>query len=167
MAKKIFDPVEQGFYGSAVHAPDITGHPFRTHFSGPLYGVEHERNRGLPSVTVPDEAMTVEEILKRYAAGLSMPDARVPMYDESEGVLDESRPLNWDQMDFAEKIQFMEEHQAKIELLKREIEGKEKLRKDKEREDQIDKLAEEKAAKKLAAAAKKKGDTPAAGPEGQ
>lgn len=36
----------------------------------------------MPSLTVPDETMSVREILYRYARGLGFDQAKVPMYEE-------------------------------------------------------------------------------------
>lgn len=38
----------------------------------------------MPSKTVPDQTMSINEILQRYARGLPIEGAKVPMYDESD-----------------------------------------------------------------------------------
>lgn len=37
-----------------------------------------------PSKTIPDQSMSIREIMKRYASGLPLGGQRVPMYDEGE-----------------------------------------------------------------------------------
>ena len=37
----------------------------------------------LPSMTIPDQAMSIPEMIKRYASGLPLGGARVPMYEEN------------------------------------------------------------------------------------
>lgn len=37
----------------------------------------------LPSKTIPDQAMSIPEILKRYASGQSLGGARTPIFDEN------------------------------------------------------------------------------------
>lgn len=41
----------------------------------------NERNT-LPSKTVPDQTMSIQEIMRRYAQGLPMGGQRVPIYEE-------------------------------------------------------------------------------------
>jgi len=36
-----------------------------------------------PSQTVPDQSMTIQEILRRYGAGLPMEGEKIPLYDEN------------------------------------------------------------------------------------
>ena len=40
-----------------------------------------EKN-SLPSMTIPDQAMSIPELIRRYASGLPLGGSRVPFYDE-------------------------------------------------------------------------------------
>ena len=51
------------------------------------YTVDVERN-GMPSKTVPDQTMTVREIMERYARGLPIGGSRLPSYDEEDDMPD-------------------------------------------------------------------------------
>lgn len=53
-----------------------------------------------PSQTVPDQSMSVTEIMRRYASGLPMQGERVPIYDGDEELIP-----NWDKMDLADRQQ--------------------------------------------------------------
>lgn len=46
-----------------------------------FYPVSGEIN-DQPSKTIPDQSMTIQEILRRYASGLPMTGEKVPLYDE-------------------------------------------------------------------------------------
>lgn len=42
-----------------------------------------------PSETIPDQSMTMREILNRFARGLPISGGKVPVYDDSEDVLED------------------------------------------------------------------------------
>lgn len=64
-----------------------------------------------PSKTIPDQAMSVKELLVRHTRGLPISGAKVPMYDAEE---DDTLP-DFKHMDLAELEEFR--HQAKAEVL--------------------------------------------------
>lgn len=70
------------------------------------------RNRGEsnygPSMTIPDQTMSVAEIMQRYARGLPIEGAKVPLYDEDNDMPDINR------LDLAERQEMIQ--QAKDEL---------------------------------------------------
>lgn len=51
------------------------------------YTVDVERN-GMPSMTVPDQTMSVREIMDRYARGLPIGGSRMPLFDEADELPD-------------------------------------------------------------------------------
>lgn len=65
----------------------------------------------LPSMTVPDDSMSIREILDRFARGLPIDGFRVPMYDEDNDMPD-IRTL-----DFAERQQLAEMYENELEAL--------------------------------------------------
>ena len=54
----------------------------KTNFNGKEFPKNYEKNT-LPSMTVPDQAMSIPELIRRYASGLPLGGSRVPFYDES------------------------------------------------------------------------------------
>lgn len=70
-----------------------------------------------PSVTVPDQAMSVKEILDRFARGLPLGGVRVPVWDGEEEVPD------FRKMDLADVETFMRENKQEIEYLQKELEA--------------------------------------------
>lgn len=62
----------------------------------------YEKNYS-PSLTVPDQSLTVRQILDRYARGLNINDGKVPIYDGEDDIL-EGR--NWQAMDLVEREAF-------------------------------------------------------------
>jgi len=96
-------------------------------------GVRYEKNDGI-SLTVPNEALSIREIMSRYAAGLPITGMKVPMYhgDTTEGLdLD-----NWKKMDLSERdayIKRVRESRAAMEsTLKKEAQDKIDARKNAE-----------------------------------
>lgn len=57
----------------------------------------------MPSMTVPDQTMTIKQILDRYARGLGFDDAKVPLYEGEDDVLE---GVNWQTMDLSEREAF-------------------------------------------------------------
>lgn len=64
----------------------------------------------MPSKTVPDQAMSVREILRRYSLGLSVGGGRVPIYEGEEDAMPDLS-----KMDLADRQSFMEAAANEIE----------------------------------------------------
>ena len=60
---------------------------------------------GKPSETVPDQTLTIKEILDKYAKGIPISNAKVPVYDEDEN--DVTPDLA--HMDLVDRENYMEE----------------------------------------------------------
>jgi hypothetical protein len=56
-----------------------------------------------PSLTIPDETMSIREILSRYSRGLSV-DQKVPYFDEEDYHPDLSKMDLADREDYIEKV---------------------------------------------------------------
>lgn len=69
-----------------------------------------------PSQTVPDQIMTIQQIMDRYARGLPLAGAKVPIYEDEEtqdlGLPDMSR------MDAIEKIETLRAVEQQLRELK-------------------------------------------------
>lgn len=84
---------------------------FRTHYDEVVYE-DGERNVG-KSKTIPGQAMSVREILRRYSQGLSFDGMRVGTYDEEiEGLPDFSK------MDLSEIQDFKEFAAAQVKAVR-------------------------------------------------
>jgi hypothetical protein len=78
-----------------------------------LFGNEYESNN-LPSITVPDQALSVQDLIERHRKGLGITGYRSPVYYDEVVV----PPI--ENMDFAEKRAFLDhikEHRATIEQI--------------------------------------------------
>jgi hypothetical protein len=66
-----------------------------------------------PSLTVPDQTLSIPELMKRYANGLPLGSPLVPLYEENpeEDLLG---GRNWKTMDLSEKAVFVKEVQNEI-----------------------------------------------------
>lgn len=94
--------------------------------------VKGEENK-FPSQTIPNEAMSIREILVRYSRGMPI-DTRVPIYDEENDL----GSLNPRKMDLADIQELREQYTAELAEIKQ---------RQKENEDKKKKQDEEKAAR--------------------
>lgn len=59
-----------------------------------------------PSMTVPDQTMSVQEILKRYAKGLPLDGQKIPIYDGEDDYLPDPRHMDLaDRQELREQIE--------------------------------------------------------------
>lgn len=66
-----------------------------------------------PSQTVPDQSLSIREILDRFARGLPIDGERVPVYDDSEDALPDPSHL-----DLAERQELAEDYRREIASIK-------------------------------------------------
>jgi hypothetical protein len=110
---------------------------FSTPYSfDPAFEVCFESVSDEPSMTVPDQSLTVSEILDRYTRGLAPPIARDPIYDDRENLdFDDVDPVDRPDFDLSD----VSEHRLRLESLsnqlKDEIRAKSKAKKEKENAD--------------------------------
>lgn len=73
----------------------------KTHYNATEFKDYGEKN-SLPSMTIPNQAMSIPEMIKRYASGLPLGGSRVPFYDENpeEDILG---GRNWEKLDLSEQ----------------------------------------------------------------
>lgn len=83
----------------------------------------------LPSKTIPDQSLSVQEIMTRFAKGLSVGGAKVPVYHGEDEYLPE-----WKQMDLAEREEWINESKKDLADLKQQL--NEKAAKQKKKDDQ-------------------------------
>lgn len=83
---------------------------FKTQFMD-AYTPDPGQKTTLPSRTVPNQSMTVVQIMQRFAAGLPVDGQKVQMWEEQE-----MPDLN--KMDLSEKFDLLRANQAKINMLK-------------------------------------------------
>lgn len=72
---------------------------------------KEERNYS-PSMTIPDQSLSVKEILDRFARGLPLEGQRVPIYDGEENDMPDIT-----HMDLADQQTIKENYQAELEEL--------------------------------------------------
>lgn len=102
-------------------------------------GVYQVEVNELPSLTVPDMAMTVKEILIRHSQGLPFEAGKVPIFDDAQD-FDDYLP-NLALLDISERQELLERSTA---YMKKHQQQQQRLRKDKE-----EKLLQEKVRKEL------------------
>jgi len=97
---------------------------FKNHYNTKRTG--REKGGGL-SMTVPDQTMTVREIINRSEKGLPVSGIRVPLYNETEdGILPDLRNLDLSEVVELKKRMAEAEKQIRKQLQKQEGEQREK-----------------------------------------
>lgn len=76
---------------------------FKNAYNSQEFPPDHEKN-GLPSLTVPNQAMSIQEIMRRFAQGLTVEGERVPVYNGEEELPDLKRMDLVDRQEFAEHV---------------------------------------------------------------
>jgi hypothetical protein len=68
------------------------------------YGIREKRQYQKftkPSKTVPDQSMSIPELIRRYASGLPLGAPRIPLY---EGEDDITQGINFQRLDLSEQV---------------------------------------------------------------
>lgn len=86
---------------------------FKTQWNAHEFPKTMERGGGI-SLTVPDQTMSIKEIVRRFASGLPVTGVRVPMFNEEEDLPD------WEGLDLAERQILLEENADYIEKLEKD-----------------------------------------------
>lgn len=77
-----------------------------------------------PSMTVPDQSMTIRELVYRYTHGMSLSDGRTPLYEEEDEI---QYPVDWNKLDLSERHDFITSQKEKMEEIlekQKEIENR-------------------------------------------
>lgn len=83
-------------------------------------------NFTLPSLTVPDQTLSIPEILRRYSRGLSLGGMRTPIYEGEDDLFDGVDPRTLDLSELHEIAQAGQKAASQIE----DIQKKERRRKE-------------------------------------
>lgn len=93
---------------------EIVGKKFRTQYNAAEILSKYERNNS-PSMTVPDQTMSLREILRRYAQGLGPRSVRVPIYNPDDDMPDPAT------LDLAEREELMDSVKQEILSIKEKV----------------------------------------------
>lgn len=92
----------------------------RTPYNKPLHYVDEELGTQ-ESMTIPDQALTLRQILQRHASGLPLDDVRrVPFYDyddEYDDIEESAEAAGYKHMDLADQQAFRERQSLKVKHL--------------------------------------------------
>lgn len=77
----------------------------------------------MPSMTIPDQTLSIREILDRYARGLPL-EARTPIWDENPDIDDYIEDPR--RMDLSERQQLAEEAKRELDEIKQKMAAKPK-----------------------------------------
>jgi hypothetical protein len=83
----------------------------------------------MPSMTVPDQTLSIREIATRYAHGIPFSDAKTPIYDGEDYMPDFSK------MDLADKQAYITELKDEYDSIMKKVKDTEQVKKDKKTEE--------------------------------
>ncbi|AXH77877.1 MAG: hypothetical protein [Microviridae sp.] len=92
---------------------------FQNHFNRAEFPRRFEKNTQ-PSMTVPDQAMPMREIMRRYASGLPIAAGKVPIYEDPESDLPDLT-----NMDLADRQEYIEKAAQELKEVKQRLDEKE------------------------------------------
>lgn len=133
-------------------------HKIRTQLTYVPSAAGREKKSNLPGKTIPDQSMTLSELVRRYVRGLPISGGRVPEYDASEQEelsFDDFMP-DLSRMDLASRQewmetakQYLEETKVKLDGLRKAREAQNEARKKQEKEDreELQRIREERQKK--------------------
>lgn len=95
---------------------------FKTNYNmeeASIYDKRFEINE-LPSETIPGQAMSIQELLRRHAAGLPLDGQRVPFYEGDEETEDSELQGHPDlnTMDLVDRQEYIEQQELRLAQLK-------------------------------------------------
>lgn len=85
-----------------------------------------------PSLTVPDQSMTIREILERYARGLPLEAGKVPIYHGED-----NPTVDLNAMELTDRMDFIQETMEKGEKAKKDLDEQKQARKKKKEKDAL------------------------------
>lgn len=103
---------------------------FKTNYNANEFRKSYEVNNA-PSETVPDQTMTIAQIVERYARGLSYQDYKTPIFDGEDDILE---GVDFKSLDLSEKHDFVDSRRQELRDLTEEITSKSKKQVSKETE---------------------------------
>lgn len=111
-----------------AHYPKV-----RHQWNGKEFPTDHEVN-DLPSETVPNQSMTVKELVTRYAQGIPLTDqGRVPVWYTDEEIKGNREIFNIpdiEKLDISERYELIELQKERIQEIRQELQRKERQEKD-------------------------------------
>lgn len=99
---------------------------FKTPYNAHKFPVHlHMESSRQPSLTIPDQTMSMREIMDRFARGLPIEAGKVPVYEGDEDITPD-----WNRLDLSEKMELAREASEKIKEFN---DNQDKARKKKEK----------------------------------
>lgn len=99
----------------------------RHNWNGKEFPTDHEVN-DLPSETVPDQSMSVKELLERYARGIPLTDSgRIPIWYTDEELKENREIMNIpdiEKLDISERYELIEMQKERVQEIKDQLKAK-------------------------------------------
>ena len=86
----------------AKEKPEYELPRIKTQWNKHLFPDYYEVNND-PSLTVPDQTMSIKEIMVRYARGIPFDNTKIPIYDGEDDILE---GIDWRTLDLSEREEF-------------------------------------------------------------
>lgn len=135
--------LEEALKNNIMPVMTVSHNRWKTHSNAQLFPDPGEINT-MPSMTVPDQSMTIEELVYRYTHGLDLGGGRVPVYDSESEI---EYPSNWDALDISEKHDWLRERHDEYKELEAKLQGEKNRLAAEAREKEIEERVQEKIKK--------------------
>lgn len=96
---------------------------FKTQYNAEYFPAYYAIN-SQPSLTIPDQTMTVKQIMDRYAHGLDPIGQKVPMYYGE----DEQMEMDINRMDLSERYQWISQNRIRMSELRDRLQNPDKYK---------------------------------------
>lgn len=90
----------------------------KTPYNGLVTSNHHEAVTELPSLTIPDQTLTVKQLMDRFSRGLPLDGAKIPVYHGDEFIPD------FEKMDLVDKHAAMEANAERIKEMQQQLQFK-------------------------------------------
>lgn len=115
LVKKVEDPTLKNV---------LTSYPITPKFKTPYNSIpdpgESFRN---PSLTLPDQTLSIKQIMDRYASGRPLTDVKTPHYNGED---DDFFPPNFDRLDLIDRKDLLDVQKLRISEIRQKIDEKRK-----------------------------------------
>lgn len=101
----------------------MTAPRFKTQWNAELFPAKYAVN-SQPSMTIPDQTMTVKQIMDRYAHGLDPIGQKVPMYYGE----DEQMEMDINRLDLSERYQWIAQNRIRMAELRDRLQNPDKYK---------------------------------------
>lgn len=107
---------------------------FQNHYNRDQFPRGYEVNNE-PSDTVPNQSLTVRELVYRFTHNMDLNAVSMRSYDQDDEI---QVPANWNQLDLSEKMDFLQQRKDEAEGLLKNVERMRNEEENRKRDEEIE-----------------------------